>query len=938
YEHLVLSDLVIVDEAHNFRSTDAKRTLVLRDLLRLQPRKEMRRRVLLLTATPINNSLDDLKQECSLLFCEGILLSENKTPEYYRLDSIKQITERCQKATQQKTGDITSYLVHGDSNAKFSISNVFRTDLQFGPRIPRISDYLKEQDNLLKDLQEQVRLRSTGQIQTSPGAIESDEAANRIAGELLDQIVVQRSRSLCKEIEKQQNSKIELLFRPDASTPEQLRYADEFDGTRDVLAKFLPLFEDPADPHSSSTSSTHPLSLKVYMWYDVSLGIKAASDPSSVVGLQRALVLKRLESSPVAFLITLLRLTVLHARRLYDLKAICLNTKRTDYLLELQSKLDSILSQIKPENLQKLLTLVGKHSSDKDSKDFLKAMGNQYEGESTVEEVDASGNIQLVLNFEELEAQEANTDARIKLERLWTLKEVLVRDFKTLLQVTPHLTDLILGNFDQKEWPQRIHAEKENVKWPQSPSWGKRIVSDAKLRRLVERLLIARRQKQKIIVFSQFTDSLVYIYSVLNACRKFTIEEFGTIVSHLNVHEVSSTEIIQLLKSIEIVTGATEDRDLVVNRFAPYYRIGPNPPKLTGLHTEESLKLLESWKSAWTDALQNPIEILFSSDVLAEGVNLQDTSVLINWDIHWNPVRMIQRTGRIDRRLNPLIETPQVWPELQELAQALKKSVPVYYWHQHKEQAPETVNMILPDELERELLLRERIATKTLAIDFTLGLEHGTGAEADWMEQYKYQGISSLNAWQKDRAIEKIASYHEKLNKYFAEVSLQTEWLNDLKGWFSEEGIRLDSPLIGNLREMGKSDGEKLNFSRFLTPYLENEEIHWLWTTENPGESVLNFWMILDGKTWPPKTRQDIPWHLNASRPLSAEHLLLSAVALVDQKLKFQELPLNSYAKKLRQGLTAFSAGFFADPASRKEVGFNKYFILQHRFSDKPGT
>jgi len=52
-EHLLLSDLVIVDEAHNFRSVAARRTVVLRDLLRLQPRRAQHRKVLLLTATPV---------------------------------------------------------------------------------------------------------------------------------------------------------------------------------------------------------------------------------------------------------------------------------------------------------------------------------------------------------------------------------------------------------------------------------------------------------------------------------------------------------------------------------------------------------------------------------------------------------------------------------------------------------------------------------------------------------------------------------------------------------------------------------------------------------------------------------------------------------------------------------------------------------------------
>ena len=87
-EHLLLSDLVVVDEAHNFRSLAARRTKVLRDLLRVQPRREVRRRVVLLTATPINNSLDDLRQEVSLLFSQCLLLSDAKTDDAYRRQAV----------------------------------------------------------------------------------------------------------------------------------------------------------------------------------------------------------------------------------------------------------------------------------------------------------------------------------------------------------------------------------------------------------------------------------------------------------------------------------------------------------------------------------------------------------------------------------------------------------------------------------------------------------------------------------------------------------------------------------------------------------------------------------------------------------------------------------------------------------------------------------
>ena len=59
------------------------------------------------------------------------------------------------------------------------------------------------------------------------------------------------------------------------------------------------------------------------MWADVRDGISDAGEVSSVVGLQRVLVLKRLESSPVAFLITLLRLLALHAHRLKQLGELC---------------------------------------------------------------------------------------------------------------------------------------------------------------------------------------------------------------------------------------------------------------------------------------------------------------------------------------------------------------------------------------------------------------------------------------------------------------------------------------------------------------------------------------------------------------------------------------------------------------------------------------
>jgi hypothetical protein len=51
--------------------------------------------------------------------------------------------------------------------------------------------------------------------------------------------------------------------------------------------------------------------------------------------------------------------------------------------------------------------------------------------------------------------------------------------------------------------------------------------------------------------------------------------------------------------------------------------------------------------------------VLLATEVLAEGVNLQQSGILVHYDLPWNPTRLIQRNGRIDRRINALVENPR---------------------------------------------------------------------------------------------------------------------------------------------------------------------------------------------------------------------------------------------------------------------------------------
>lgn len=933
-EHLILSDLVIVDEAHNFRSSDARRSLVLRDLLRLQPRKDANRRVLLLTATPVNNSLDDLRQQAALLFSKPIPLSDAATSDGYRRQTLEEIKRRAKKSRTPSAdkGNVAALMVHGNGDASFSKRLEFRDDLNFGTRVQRIGDYLNEQDNKLREHQDRIRNRALdggGDEETPPSGV-------RVADELLDRIVVQRSRDLCKAIEKEAGSDTEILFRPDASAPEKLHYSDEYDGISDVLAGFLPLFartNDFLDTPATPESGILPLSLKIYMWYDVREGFKEPAEYSPVVGLQRALVLKRLESSPVSLLLTLLRLTAFHSFRLQQLAHLCEDCGDPEKSRQLRSDVDGVLSAHPIEDLDKVRSLVTGGSAQDPLDRFIETLAKSHQTLRPSADTDDNSVQQLTLNlYGDDELGEEEQLQREQVDRLWGLKDALLQDFHTLLEVAPALADIVFGKFNRSEWPRKFIAGGLDVDWPTSPEWGRRIVSDAKIRRLVARLLEARRSGQKTIVFSQFSDSLAYIRSVLQACRDFDRRDLSLVVPGLGVPDLHAAELESLLNVTDVITGQTEDRDASVNAFAPYYRIGPHPPATEGVSETEADSLLEEWKSAWRHALKHPIDVLLATDILAEGVNLQDAALLINFDIHWNPVRMIQRSGRIDRRLNPRIEHLTGMPEVEELAEELAVEIPRYYWHGRTKEAPLTVNMILPDELEKELLLRERIAIKTLAIDFTLGLDQGTGAEADWMASYKYQGISSLNAFDKDRAIEQIAGYHEKLGHEFARRGIDRNWSHKLNVWIRQSDRGPGEALIARTHLGQKSSTiDPRLFTRYLEPTMRDDGTPcWLWTEEKPRpDSLLNHWLVLDSEKFPPFVEKGIPITETSSLPLSAEHLLTAVRSLHDGAITVTELPLQEVARSLQQGITAVSAGFFDDDDSRRQIKLESFFILQ---------
>ena len=82
---------------------------------------------------------------------------------------------------------------------------------------------------------------------------------------------------------------------------------------------------------------------------------------------------------------------------------------------------------------------------------------------------------------------------------------------------------------------------------------------------------------------------------------------------------------------------------------------------MNNFENEPVKRALEKMKDMPRD---KEIDILIATDCISEGQNLQDCDYLINYDIHWNPVRIIQRFGRIDRlgSHNEKIQLVNFWP------------------------------------------------------------------------------------------------------------------------------------------------------------------------------------------------------------------------------------------------------------------------------------
>lgn len=115
--------------------------------------------------------------------------------------------------------------------------------------------------------------------------------------------------------------------------------------------------------------------------------------------------------------------------------------------------------------------------------------------------------------------------------------------------------------------------------------------------------VVEKHKTEKLLIFSEFSDTVNYLH-------KYLKEQYPDIA----------------ISRITSGVANSKEKASIIRRFSP-----------------------KSNTRAGLDQREQEIQFLVTTDVLSEGQNLQDARIVVNYDFHWNPVRLIQRTGRVDR-------------------------------------------------------------------------------------------------------------------------------------------------------------------------------------------------------------------------------------------------------------------------------------------------
>ncbi|MBL4746674.1 MAG: DEAD/DEAH box helicase family protein [Flavobacteriaceae bacterium] len=209
----------------------------------------------------------------------------------------------------------------------------------------------------------------------------------------------------------------------------------------------------------------------------------------------------------------------------------------------------------------------------------------------------------------------------------------------------PTLADYLIGNktkvliqdMDLIKWKEYLLEDQTRLEklWIESREIDQQ--RDKKLNTLYEIIKEKVRNplnenNKKIIVFTAFADTAEYLYNFISEKAETELKVYTALITGSGKNKTT-------------MPGVSRDLNEMLTHFSPV--------------SKKRDKIYPSEK--------NEIDILIATDCISEGQNLQDCDYLINYDIHWNPVRIIQRFGRIDRlgSTNESIQLTNFWPNLE---------------------------------------------------------------------------------------------------------------------------------------------------------------------------------------------------------------------------------------------------------------------------------
>lgn len=337
-----------------------------------------------------------------------------------------------------------------------------------------------------------------------------------------------------------------------------------------------------------------------------------------------------------------------------------------------------------------------------------------------------------------IKRQLADVEATLaKLEaRAESLEEVSIEDvdaddpaFESLL--AGRKVKVLLQDVDRVRWRQDLTEDRNRLATLLSAARQVNVARDAKLKALKEVLTRKCREplnpgNRKVLVFTAFADTAQYLYQELSGWAR----------SELGLHSALVTGTAQNQTTLP---SLRKDFVSIITAFSPRSKERP-----------EDL------------ASDGEIDLLIATDCVSEGQNLQDCDTVINYDIHWNPVRIIQRFGRIDRlgSANSRIQLVNFWPNI---------------------------------ELEEYINLEQRVSGRMVLLDISATgeeniIEHQSG---DQMNDLEYRRKQLLKLQDAIIDLEDLSS-----GVSIADLTLN-DFRIDLAGYLKEHAGKLESFPLG---------------------------------------------------------------------------------------------------------------------------------------------